>query len=718
MKLFEIKNLPFLFCIPLFFCFHSYNGLITDSRLYLLAVVNKWFPERFLNDPAFMFGNQDSYSLFTLIYSAFVKVFGVNVGSEICCILFHLVWIFAVFYLLKSLCRKCDAPSLFIPVSIIYICLTAYDMPFTRVIFFNFVETFACSRTLSVALGILGFAFLIDGKKYRSLISIVAGLAIHPITAGWVLPVWLFYYYPKTRLPIMIGSLFFPLTFLLHKGPFDIYPEYWAEATCHHHVEAGMLVREFLGIAFLAVAIKKNTVNSFLLKFSNALLAVLIIGTYWTATGGVGKHIFIYQAQTWRIEWMLWTFEIPLYIIVLRGKIANFIKSKQLFLYDFCYVLWGFVLLLPNYEIGLSIFLLILNLQKNKIVDFSFIKKIIGMLSIYTFVMQIWIDVDFSTGLGVICKILDYKLLWQNISFLALVEFVLILAMLIYDVAIHKFNVKNVLAIFFLLVFCVKSQYLGIPVLIMAMYVDLPVKKSLTISCAILFFVFDGLTMDGVRSANCFESVIPYLKKWWVHYIVCMVPLAIVFLSRRKLLNRRIVSCIIAALSLTLGVVACKNYDSRTENRIAAEKGIDAFLYNPIFPQVGNREKTLFYVHGSMLNSSRTQFLTGAYFDNSTHVGEMLFEKQFIESRRRENLIYYKADLGITAKRMDFDEFLERKLCNQDTLVDRTHFLCEIGEISHLVTDFPNLPLSKIDSTTLYNKQTVYLYGCSGQPLK
>lgn len=705
------KWLPFVFCIPLFFCLHPYSGIIHDTRLYLLAVVNRFYPERFINDPAFMFGNQDSYGFFSFLYGVFIKIFGVSSGTEILCVCIYSLWIVAVLLFLKNLCNRCNQQHLFFPLSIIYICLTASKMPFTGVAFFCFVEPFTCSRTLSVALGILGFAFFIDGKKYLSLCAFLAGFAVHPITAGWCLPVWLFFFYPKIRYPIAVISLLLPLTFILHWGPFDIYPENWANATLHHHVSSTMLIREAIGVCFFGLVAKNFTTISFFKRLSSVLFWVMLIAFYWTATGGVGKHIFIYQVQTWRIEWLMWVFVIPLYTIVLCERTKFLIDTKTLSLHDVCFILWGFILLLPNHDIFFSLAVLIFSLKKAQQIRFDFFEKLIGIFSLYVLILQNVIDMEFSTGFAILSGIFPFRLLWANMSFYVLVEFLLLALLIGHKIKSKGFTGKNIIALILLVVFGIHSQFMGIPVLIVSLYVQLPINKKIliTVSCALA--VFDAFAVEGLRTANCISLLIPYLNLWWEIFVVASLSLLLISINK-KVFPRKFLTPVIIMASLGFCGFAWSHFDERSEERVATEKGIDVYFEETIFPQIANRDKMLFYVQGCMENSSRVQFLTGNYFDYNTHNGEMLFEKQFILAQKRDNLLYYKADLGISAPVSGFDDFLRLKMTNSDSLMDRVSFLCEINEIEHLVTHYPNLPLPRLDSTTLYNKQNVYLYGC------
>ena len=60
--------------------------------------------------------------------------------------------------------------------------------------------------------------------------------------------------------------------------------------------------------------------------------------------------------------------------------------------------------------------------------------------------------------------------------------------------------------------------------------------------------------------------------------------------------------------------------------------------------------------------------------------------------------------------------FFEDSLSVSGILIDRTKYLCSLDEISHLVSDFENLPFVKQDSLWMnVLDKKVYLYECPQQ---
>lgn len=95
----ELKKYSIFYSIAIFFFFSiaRYFGYAEDAGRYLLQVVNYLHPERFVNDVPFMYGNQDSFTIFSPFISLFYKAFGVNAGGMVATFVMLLCGILALF---------------------------------------------------------------------------------------------------------------------------------------------------------------------------------------------------------------------------------------------------------------------------------------------------------------------------------------------------------------------------------------------------------------------------------------------------------------------------------------------------------------------------------------------------------------------------------------------------------------------------------------------
>jgi len=112
LKAFRSPLWLFFLGIAFFFAVNHYIGIISDGRLYLLQAVHWLHPERFSDDAAFMFGNQDSFCLFSPVYATFVKCFGVDFGSKSACFLSQSLWIIGFLLVTRRFFAKFHASLL------------------------------------------------------------------------------------------------------------------------------------------------------------------------------------------------------------------------------------------------------------------------------------------------------------------------------------------------------------------------------------------------------------------------------------------------------------------------------------------------------------------------------------------------------------------------------------------------------------------------------
>ena len=167
----------------------------------------------------------------------------------------------------------------------------------------------------------------------------------------------------------------------------------------------------------------------------------------------------------------------------------------------------------------------------------------------------------------------------------------------------------------------------------------------------------------------------------------------------------------VAAWILVCSIVAVISYNNHSANWLEKESVLDRYLYKPIFPQVKDRGRMLFYVSGPYIKEPRLQFMTGSYFTRAIMVGSVFSREHYRTALERSHLLYWK-ELKPESERFFTINDMIGKFANPDSLIDRVNFLCGVNEISHLVTDMTSLPFAKEDSAMVNDSQKVYLYGC------
>ncbi|OWV04409.1 hypothetical protein [Fibrobacter sp. UWH1] len=704
------KYLPFILGIPLFFCLHHYDGIIGDARLYLLQTVYNIHPERFLNDPPFMYGNQDSYGIFTSIYLVFLKLFSVDLGSEIFCFITQFTWIVAAIYMVRKFTQYSYCRIWYIPFLFAFIGFFGYNMPNANVSFFRYVENFVCSRSLSFGFALFGLGFLFGNRKKISLSLFLVGSLIHPLTAGWCLPLWLFHYYPKTIYPIAITSLLLPLTYLLHKGGFDIYPQDWGECTQKHDVTYEMLAREIMGILYLGIVVPKCTGNANVRKLAKCFFWVCLIGLYWSATGGVGKHILLYQVQTWRVEWLVFISSVLFFLTIVFQNRFFLFSRKEFTNYDFAFVICSFAMFMPNYLWMIMLPALLLFLKSKKVLSLKTLLILLCIVSGILYIIQSYTVMLMQDLIPAIP--IDIQSVFKFSSSIFLLHFVLLL-MLCYQIN-FLFDLKTKVFLFVLvLAYCAVPQFLLIPIFVVIFVATKHYSlKKLYLKLTTFVVLLDCLMNFDYRESNIFVGFPKQTLYFWFLTLLFCAALFVILLLKRKKKSKIYAGFPMLFYAAFLLFFAMDGYEHREKDLIQAEKNIDVFWKETIFPQVENRGKIFYAVSGKFSYLPRVQFLTGAYFCETTHIGEPLFENQFREALKRDNFIFYKANLDSIAQKGTYHKFMDQATADVDFLVDHVNFLCDKKEISHLVSSLDLTEFKSVDSYLMPDGQEIKLYEC------
>jgi hypothetical protein len=260
-----------------------------------------------------------------------------------------------------------------------------------------------------------------------------------------------------------------------------------------------------------------------------------------------------------------------------------------------------------------------------------------------------------------------------------------------------------------LLFYAVFPQFQLIPVLLTSFLLYSQKKISLKLLIPILLIVVGDCSFSTeYRETNILSG----FPKRMLYVLILSLPiLAEISLFYMKISNTKR-NVILTFISIIFAVFAVFNYDKREISLKQSEPYLDDFRSDVIFPQIKDRGKMLYYVTGNHVHESRTQFLCGSYFSETTAIGEALFQKQFEEERKRINYLFFKEQRGYIARKGEWQQFVKDSLSQKNILLDRTEFLCSINEISHLVSSVHLTELEKIDSYMINPEQIVYLYEC------
>lgn len=693
-----LKNryLPFLLAVPLFFCVCRYNGIVADAILYVTQYAYSIDPTRFLGDPAFDFGNQSSLGFFSPILGLFLEPLGVATGSFVFTLLMQLAWIVAYIFLVKNLLRLGWQRLWLIPVIISLVCIFTNGMPFSHIIWFHYLSTYVCSRPLSIALGMGGVALLFKQKKTLSLLLILIGTVVHPLTAGWCLPFWMFYFYPKTKFPVVIASVVFPLSCLLHLGPLDVYPKDWftntVNGTEYEILSLGVFLFCFFG--FLV----RYSANRRIRDISLSMCLLVSIAFYWNIWSGFGSHIFLYQVQPWRALWLPSLLAAPLGVCLAKDVFRKYVKKGIVTSRGLGVVLLFVSFFVPVHLFSVSLAAVVLIVVNERSVSLKWFIWTYGGILLGGYLVQQYIPIYLQSSISLF-NFSMIELYHTRDSFL--------LYQLFFSVgfAIFFFKKRRFVLAALMVLSIFLARFALMPALPLFMYLFPQRKKAKywTGVCLVTaLVVFDGVIGTETRCQTLFQGLPFSIFKTCI-----IVALAIASIYASKWISYKgIAGFLMACVGL-----AIFNYVGYYTDYVKKEQRLDPYLHETIFPQMGNRGHALFYVSGEYFGNPRLQFMTGSYYDAIARVGSAFFKGQYREALERSHLLYWKK------RAPELNEFVEystivSKLADTDTLIDRIEFLCQEKEIHHLVTDKSPLPFAKEDSTVINGEQKVYLYSC------
>lgn len=651
--------------LAFFFVLFRYYGYFEDAGRYLLQVVHFLHPERFVNDVPFMFGNQDSFTLFSPLLVVFFKIFGVNHGGMVALFLLELLWGLAAITLFIRWTRLWGCPVWALPTFIVSLVVLT-NKTYGSGAYFPIIDHILVARFAAEIFILLGLAFLWSRNKFISLVMFMLAAVLHPLMGGWGIPLWLLYHYPKMRWPIGAAAVVAPLTAFLHVGRFDFYPADWFGGGLPF-TPTGEDALFFAGILFFWWLVWKFSRDYSVSKFASVLFWISLIGIFWQYVGIIMRHQLLVQAQPYRVLWLGFVPMLPI----------------------------GVLCIWENRE-GLSRQSLWLLSRK------SLIRAVFGMALAY-FVVSAFLGNMVQLALEQGFGDMETARSLMNLPTHLLPIHKIVLCVLTLICLVERkywFAISFGLSLF-------NGSLTILPMIVIVFYLFPSIEgwlKNVLVTVAIVIsFVeyLSGLQASPLLGSGIQSSIFIVILFSLVFFIVC--------LPKRS--NEKMLWIPFLLVIVSFFVWDFAKWDVRSGSRALDESQMDAFFDETAFPQIQDRGKILFVENGEFPLQSRFKFLTGTYADETINIGELFYKGQFQEARKRKNELLLGdtvlGDLGNYSRR------IAEVYANSDTLSARARFLCEIGKITHFVTDNAQMPLLRLDSLYLMKKNKyVYLYGC------
>ena len=692
-----------LIAIPYFFCMNNYLGIQIDGVLYTLQVIHRWFPERFVGDPPFMFGNQDSFTIFSPVYGFLMSHLSVDVAAMVITLVIQLVFAVAMILFIRAFARKFNFEHWTLPLVIAFFTIYISGSDRTFIFFSRLVEPYPVPRSLAVAFGIMGLAAIFSKNRWITPVLALVGSAFHPLMAGWVLPVWMFYHFPKTRIPIVVMSALFPLAGYIGVEPFAGYPDDWYYKPLTYGPNAGFVFRFLMYIAFFIIFIKWYAKGTFERQFCISALLITAIATYWYLWTGINNFILLYQFQVWRMEWLCIVASFVLFAYIFYDVVSGYRETRRFTTRDLAVILIGLTLFSDVHAPEGLVAAIILLLKKNEDVTKKHLLLLGFMYAILNLLMAAYC---YMLALGVsIPYIVNFPLANSLYN-----RYIIITALVCLICGVSMLRKKDFFRAVLFLLYPFFPPLLLLPIVALAF----PLLKRWQVVAAIALVVIDGAWGFPMRTTNISLTLLEKSQFLWAVLFVSVF--AVAWFAKAKC---GLVTKILLFLPVLFAVpYAITHWDHRQEKQKIEESNLDQFKSQMAFPQVKERGKVFYYVNGYMNGDSRLQFLGGNFADTKSTVGE-IFNKNHhkVSTGRLNHLIYKKneknAFTGIRMRDASMYNFFEDSLSVSGILIDRTKYLCSLDEISHLVSDFENLPFVKQDSLRMnVLDKNVYLYEC------
>ncbi len=289
--------------------FHSYQGLIHDSRLYTAQAMRVLDPASFENDLFFSFGSQDAFTAFPWIHALFVATLGVAWSGLVLTLMGQALWLSGAFALFG---RAANGSKLVWGLLGLALLPPAYG----GFVVFQYGEGFITARLFAEALTLWALA-LAPSRRVSAALLTVAAAAIHPLygAAAMALVVLLLAHQDRRwALLIPLGAAcalglaaagMAPFT-----GLFEVMDSDWRSIVELRNVVCFPLLwraEDFAGVA-LDVIVILLAAEVLLVRSRPLLVSILVVslgGFALSSLGDASNNLFLIQLQPSRALWLM-----------------------------------------------------------------------------------------------------------------------------------------------------------------------------------------------------------------------------------------------------------------------------------------------------------------------------------------------------------------------------------------------------------------------------
>ena len=157
-----------------------------DARVYAILGLHHLNPDAYARDPFFLFGSQDSYSLFSYLYAPLIDKCGLTVAGALLQLVGGGLWCTASLLFAHVLLRRDGFPGwLWIMAGLAGAVMSANYSPNGHTFVVN--ESFATARSLAFPLGLMSIAYVLENRIFVAAVFALAATLVHPLLGIWPL---------------------------------------------------------------------------------------------------------------------------------------------------------------------------------------------------------------------------------------------------------------------------------------------------------------------------------------------------------------------------------------------------------------------------------------------------------------------------------------------------------------------------------------------------
>ncbi len=298
-----------LLVVGVWLYFHSYQGLIHDSRLYTVQALRVLHPEAYAKDLFFFYGSQDSFTAFPWLHAVFIRALGAAQSGVLLTLLGQTLWLTGAAALLR---RTAVGPKLLWGL----LALAALPPDYGGYRIFAYGEGFVTARLYAEALTFWALSFVTERWALSVLLALGA-VALHPLYGAVALAAVVLMLARRDRRWALLVPLGGAAAFGLAAAGvapfaalFDSMDPAWRAIVEKRNVVCFPLSwrpEDFAGIALDVIVVELTALSA--LKKSRDLLGTILIvalgGFALSLIGDASSNLLLIQLQPSRALWLL-----------------------------------------------------------------------------------------------------------------------------------------------------------------------------------------------------------------------------------------------------------------------------------------------------------------------------------------------------------------------------------------------------------------------------